>query len=99
QARGEPLDGRSDVYSLALVLIESVTGSVPFATDTTIGTLMARVDRPVKVPESLGPLRPALEAAGVPDPSERPDAAELTRLLMGAAGDLDRPEPLVLAGT
>jgi serine/threonine-protein kinase len=99
QARGEPLDGRSDVYSLALVLIESVTGSVPFATDTTIGTLMARVDRPINVPESLGPLRPALEAAGVPDPSDRPDAAELTRLLMSAAEDLDRPEPLVLAGT
>lgn len=99
QARGEPLDGRSDVYSLALVLIEAVTGSVPFATDTTIGTLMARVDRPVNVPESLGPLRPALESAGVPDPAERPDAAELTRLLMEAAEDLDRPEPLVLAGT
>ncbi|MGZ4709846.1 MAG: protein kinase domain-containing protein, partial [Acidimicrobiales bacterium] len=99
QARGEPLDGRSDVYSLALVLIEAVTGSVPFATDTTIGTLMARVDRPVTVPESLGPLRPALEAAGVPDPAARPDAAEMTRLLMAAAEDLDRPEPLVLAGT
>ena len=99
QARGEPLDGRSDGYSLALVLIESVTGSVPFATDTTIGTLMARVDRPVNVPESLGPLRPALEAAGVPDPADRPDAAELTRLLMGAAEHLDRPEPLILAGT
>ena len=99
QARGEPLDGRSDVYSLALVLIEAVTGSVPFATDTTIGTLMARVDRPVTVPESLGPLRPALEAAGVPNPADRPDAAELTRLLMGAAEHLDRPDPLVLAGT
>ncbi len=88
-----------DVYSLALVLIEAVTGSVPFATDTTIGTLMARVDRPIAVPESLGPLRPALEAAGVPDPADRPDAAEMTRMLMAAAEFLDRPEPLVLAGT
>src|SRR5918996_1431194 len=45
QARGESVDGRSDVYSLALVLVEAVTGQVPFTADTTIGTLMARLDR------------------------------------------------------
>jgi eukaryotic-like serine/threonine-protein kinase len=98
QARGETLDGRSDVYSLALVLIETVTGRVPFSGDTTIGTLMARVERPVEVPESLGALVPALAAAGVPRPEDRPDAGEFTRALMDAAGELDRPAPLVLAG-
>ncbi len=98
QARGETLDGRSDVYSLALVLIETVTGQVPFSADTTIGTLMARVERPVEVPEALGALRPALAAAGVPRPDDRPDAAAFTRSLMEAAGEFDRPEPLVLAG-
>ena len=52
QAQGEPLTGKADVYSLALVLIEAVTGEVPFAADTTIGTLMARVDRPLPVPDA-----------------------------------------------
>jgi len=99
QARGETVDGRSDVYSLGLVIIEAVTGSVPFAGDTTIGTLMARIDQPVLVPTAVGPIGPALEAAGRPRPADRPDAAEFTKLLMAASELLDRPEPLVLAGT
>ena len=44
QAQGKPVDGKTDVYSLALVMIESVTGTVPFAADTTVATLMARID-------------------------------------------------------
>jgi serine/threonine-protein kinase len=95
---GATLDGKSDVYSLALTLIESVTGDVPFSADTTLGTLMARVEKPVPVPESLGALRKALEAAGRPDPTDRPDASEFAAQLMHAANDLDRPDPLPLAG-
>lgn len=98
QARGATLDGRSDVYSLGLVLAEAVTGEVPFAADTTIGTLMARVDQPVPVSDAVGPLRPALEAAGDPDPSARPDAAAFGQLLLTAAKELERPEPFRLAG-
>lgn len=98
QAQGSVLDGRSDVYSLGLVIIESVTGRLPFTADTTLGTLMARVDRQVPVPEELGALAPALLAAGVPNPADRPDAAEFATMLM-AAGDLGPIAPLRLAGT
>ena len=98
QAQGAALDGRSDVYSLALVIIESVSGEVPFATDTTLGTLMARVDKPVPVPAELGALVPALKAAGVPNPDDRPDAAAFATMLM-AAGDLGPVAALPLAGT
>lgn len=99
QARGESLDGRSDVYSLALVIIEAVTGSVPFTADTTIGTLMARVDAPLPVPDELGALAPILRAVGTPDPKLRPDAAEFGNALVQAARAFDRPTPLPLAGT
>src|SRR5581483_4699142 len=95
---GQIVDGKGDVYSLALVLIEAVTGRVPFTADTTIATLMARVDTPVLVPDELGPLRPALERAGRPDPQERPDAAEFGARLLAASEQLPRPDPLPLVG-
>ena len=97
QARGEMLDSRADVYSLALVLIEATTGRVPFVADTTIGTLMARLDRDVSVLEELGPLGPALAAAGTADPGRRVDAAELAHSLDTAAARLPPPAPLPLA--
>lgn len=99
QVRGEALDGRSDVYALCLVLVEAATGTVPFASDTTLGTLMARVDTPVPVPDDLGPLAPVLRAAGSPDPATRPDADALAAALLDAARHLERPAPLPLAGT
>lgn len=98
QARGERLDGKSDVYSLGLVMIEAVTGAVPFAGDTTIGTLMARVDRHVDVPDSLNALGPLLALATDPDPAVRPDASAFGMALLDAAAGFDRPGPLPLAG-
>jgi beta-lactam-binding protein with PASTA domain/tRNA A-37 threonylcarbamoyl transferase component Bud32 len=98
QARGQLVDGKGDVYALGLVLIEAVTGRVPFTADTTIATLMGRVDMPVDVPEELGPLRSALERAGRPDPAERPDAGELATHMLASSQQLDRPAPLPLVG-
>ena len=99
QALGSTLDGRADVYALALVLIESVTGKVPFTADTTIGTLMARVGRPLEVPEELGALAPVLRAAGAADLDDRIDAAALGAALDDLVPGLERPEPLTLAGS
>ena len=99
QAKGEPLTGKSDLFSLALVLVEAVTGEVPFATDTALGTLMARVDNQLQAPSELGALGPAIERAAHPDPAQRPDAGEFSIALMAAAEDLVRPEPLPLVNT
>jgi serine/threonine-protein kinase len=97
QVRGEKLDSRADVYSLALLLVEATTGTVPFASDTTLGTLMGRLDRPLDVSEAVGALRPALEAAGTVDPSARLDAAAFAHALDRVASKLPVAAPLPLA--
>jgi serine/threonine-protein kinase len=98
QVRGESLDSRADVYALSLVLIEATTGVVPFAADTTLATLMARVDRPIQAPGDIGPLGAVLEAAGTVDPADRLDALALARALDEVAARLPPPAPLPLAG-
>jgi serine/threonine-protein kinase len=99
QARGVQLDARSDLYSLALVLVEAVTGHIPFTADTTLGTLAARTQRPVVAPASMGQLQAVVERAGQIDPADRyPDAATMEAALADVVEALPRPEPLVLAG-
>ena len=99
QATGAPLDGRADLYSLAVVLVEAVTGTVPAVADTAIGTLAARTHTPLVAPLALGRLGPVVERAGRPDPADRyPDAATMRAALGDAARVLPPPQPLPLAG-
>jgi serine/threonine-protein kinase len=97
QVKGTGLDGRADVYALALVLVEAVTGRVPFAADTTIGTLMGRLGRSLPVPPDLGRLTPVLEAAGTLEADDRIDAAEMARALGEVAVLLPPPGRLTLS--
>jgi len=98
QAGGGRVDGKADVYSLALVLVEAVTGEVPRLGEHALATIKLRTDEAVPVPDALGPLQPILQRALQPDPSQRPEAAELVRSLLATAPELDRPAPLPLAG-
>ena len=91
---GWVLDGKADVYALALVLYEGVTGETPFIGDTTLATLMARVGTLLPEHEALGPLNDVLVWAAAPDPAERYDAAQLTLRLQALAVALPDPEPM-----
>jgi serine/threonine-protein kinase len=99
QATGSPLGARADLYALALVLVEAVTGRVPFASDTPVSTLMARTQAGISAPAELGPLGAVVERAGQLDPDDRyPDAATMSSALADAAAALPPPGPLALSG-
>ena len=96
QAEAQPFDEKTDVYALALVLVEAVTGSVPFVTDSVVATLSSRIDRLFPVSADLGALASVLEKAGRAQPEERSSAAEMGRALVQSAATMPRPEPLPL---
>ncbi len=87
---------KGDVYSLCLTLLESMSGSVPFAGDSTVATLSNRIGRLMPVSADLGPLAAVLERAGRPLPEDRYTAAEFGRALVQAAEKLPRPTQINL---
>jgi serine/threonine-protein kinase len=99
QAQGEPFDEKADVYALALILVEAVTGTVPFLADSVVGTLSARVDKLFPVSADLGGLATVLDKSGRSDPLERASAAEMGRALVQAGPTLPRPTQIQIVSS
>lgn len=94
QALRLQVDDKTDVYALSLCLIEAITGKVPFAGESTVSTLSARVGKLMPVTADMGSLAAVLERAGRPEGEDRWTATEFGRALVQAAETLPRPEPI-----
>jgi serine/threonine-protein kinase len=94
RAGGGPATDRADVYGLALVLVEAVTGTVPLVADSPLGTVLGRVGRRLPPLPALGPLEALLAQAAAPEPADRPSAEELARSLEELGRRLPPPEAI-----
>jgi hypothetical protein len=77
QARGQPLDGRSDFYSLGVVCYELLTGEMPFRGGDALAVALAHIEKPVpRLPVTRRAWQPLIDRALAKHPDARFQSAE-----------------------
>ena len=78
QGHGKPLDERSDLYSLGVVLYELLTAEKPYVAETAMGVIYCHANSPIpRLPVWLAHLQPLLDALLAKDPVDRPPEASV----------------------
>jgi hypothetical protein len=76
QARGERLDGRSDIYAMGVMLFQMLAGSLPYLSETPTGLMMKHILDPIPRLESVAPGLPGawqavIDRAMAKNPADR----------------------------
>ncbi len=99
QITGRAVDGRSDIFSLGVVLFTLLTGKRPFAGETMHEVTLKVVQQPCPIPSTLAPtippgFNPIILKCLEKDPAKRfQSGAELARVLAALARSLTDREP------
>ncbi|MFV8816442.1 protein kinase domain-containing protein [Haliea sp. E17] len=99
QAKGEEVDGRSDLYALGVLIYEMLTKQLPYESESAVTTAVKHLTEAIPtLPEKLSPYQDFIDHALAKSPDDRyQSGAELYQAFMAASAGFGDDEVLMPA--